>query len=67
VALLLAATADDSLRARATGPFALADGPGTRRVRWPGHRRLALVGDRLLLAITVYVIPFTHLWAGTVR
>ncbi|WP_405734283.1 hypothetical protein OG607_39565 [Streptomyces sp. NBC_01537] len=66
-ALLLAATADDSLRARAAGPFALAASPVSRRIPWPGHRRLAVAGDRLLLAITVYVVPFTHLWAGTVR
>jgi hypothetical protein len=66
-ALLLAATADDSLRARAAGPFALAANPASRRIPWPGHRRLAVAGDRLLLAITVYVVPFTHLWAGTVR
>jgi hypothetical protein len=66
-ALLLAATADESLRARAAGPFALAASPASRRIPWPGHRRLAVAGDRLLLAITVYVVPFTYLWAGTVR
>jgi hypothetical protein len=66
-ALLLAATADDELRVRAAGPFALAASPASRRIPWPAHRRLAVAGDRLLLAVTVYVVPFTHLWAGTVR
>lgn len=66
-ALLLAATADPALRSRAAGPFGLTAAPAARRIPWPRHSRGALVGDRLLLAITVYVVPFTHLWAGTVR
>ncbi|WP_127360760.1 hypothetical protein [Actinacidiphila soli] len=66
-ALLLAVTADGPLRTRAAGSFGVGAVPTTRRIPWPRHRRLAVAGDRVLLAITVYVVPFSHLWVGTVR
>ncbi|MDX6350206.1 MAG: hypothetical protein QOF84_4996 [Streptomyces sp.] len=67
VALLLAVTADGPLRTRAAGSFGLGAASATRRIPWPRHRRLAVAGDRVLLAITVYVVPFSHVWVGTVR
>ncbi|MFE2431491.1 hypothetical protein ACFXJ5_32730 [Streptomyces sp. NPDC059373] len=66
-ALLLAVTADGPLRTRAAGSFGVGVASVSRRIPWPRHRRLAVAGDRVLLAITVYVVPFSHLWVGTVR
>lgn len=61
-ALLLAVTATDitaePLRPAAARAFGLGAEPAVRRIPWPRYRGLARAGDRILLALTIFIIPF---------
>jgi hypothetical protein len=61
-ALLLAVTATDAtgepLRPAAARAFGLGTEPAVSRIPWPGYRGLARAGDRILLALTIFIVPF---------